>query len=131
MAGFKGIYLNRRGYADGGEDMMIRLSEILQAQPWVNSGGGEVFFNLEPYIQKLKKQVSADQWENLQQLVLTDPFDYAGKNLFKPSQVITQDAGFVEVVTPRAGGPKQLILIGGWAVDPETRTPVKKIDGGS
>ena len=126
-AGFKGIYLNRRGYADGGEDMTSRLSGILEAQPWVSSGGGEVFFNLEPYFQKLKKQVSADQWETLQQLVLTDPLGYAGKNLFKPSQVITPAAGFVEVVTPRSGGPKQLILVGGWAVDPETRMPVKKL----
>jgi phosphoglycerol transferase len=127
MAGFKGIYLNRRGYADGGKDMMIRLSEILEAQPWVDSGNGEVFFNLKPYIQKLKKQGSVDQWENLQQLVLTNPFDYAGKNMFKPSQIITQGAGFVELVTPRAGGPTQSILVGGWAVDPETRVPAKKL----
>ncbi len=127
IAGFKGIYLDRRGYVDGGEDMISRLSEILEALPWVSSSGGEVFFNLEPYFQKLKKQVSADQWGTLQQLVLTDPLGYAGKNLFKPSQVIAPAAGFVEVVTPRSGGPKQLILVGGWAVDPETRTPVKKM----
>jgi phosphoglycerol transferase len=127
ISGFKGVYLNRRGYADGGEDMINRLSEILEAQPWISSGGGEVFFDLEPYIQKLKKQVSADQWEALQQSVLTDPLDYAGKDLFKPSQVIAPGAGFVELVTPRSGGSKQPILVGGWAVDPETRTPAIKL----
>ena len=127
IAGFKGIYLDRRGYVDGGEDMISRLSGILGVQPWVSSGGSEVFFNLEPYSQKMKKQVSADRWKTLQQSVLTDPFGYAGKNLFKPSQVITPAAGFVEVVTPRSGGPKQLILVGGWAVDPETRTPAEKL----
>ena len=127
ISGFKGIYLNRQGYADGGNDMIRRLSGILESQPWVSSGGGEVFFNLQSYSQKLKKQIAPDQWKTLQKAVLTDPLGYAGKNLFKPSRVIAPAAGFVEVVTPRTGGPKQLILVGGWAVDPETRVPATKL----
>ncbi len=127
ISGFKGIYLNRRGYPDEGEKTVSELSEILKTQPMTSSDGWQVFFNLESYVQKLKKQVSANQWQSLQQTVLTDPLSYAGENLFKPSQVVTHAAGFVEVVNPRSGGPKKLILVGGWAVDPQTRTPVKKL----
>jgi len=127
ISGFKGIYLDQRGYKDWGVNMIRQLSAILEAEPSVTSKFGAVFFNLEPYSQKLKKPFSEDQWKTLQQTVLTDPLGYAGKDLFKPSQVFAPAAGFVELVTPRSGGPKQLILVGGWAVDPETRIPVKKL----
>ncbi len=127
VSGFKGIYLNRRGYADGGEDMIRRLSEILEVQPQVSVGGAEVFFDLQPYFQKLRQHFSADQWATLQRSMLRDPLGYAGKNLFQTSQIIIPAAGFVEVVTPRTGGPVQPILVGGWAVDPETRLPAQTL----
>lgn len=127
IAGFKGIHINRRGYSDGGENVISRLSEILGNQPSATSAFGDVFFNLEPHFQKLKEQVPAGQWKTLQQMVLTDPLGYSGKDLFKPSQVIIRDAGFVELVTPRSGGPTQMILIEGWAVDPETKFPAKNL----
>jgi hypothetical protein len=127
ISGFKGICLDRRGYTDWGVDMIRRLSDILGVQPSFTSESGIAFFDLEPHFRKLKKQVSADRWKILQQMVLTNPLGYAGKDLFSPSQVIAQTAGSVEEVTPQSGGPKQPILVEGWAVDPETKMPVEKL----
>ena len=127
ISGFKGIYLNQRGYSDSGAKKINRLGGILNTQPTVTSAFGEVFFNLEPYFQKLKKQFPEDQWNTLQQTVLADPLALAGKGLFGNSQIVSQQAGIVEMVTPRTGGPRQQILIEGWAVDPETRTPVETL----
>ena len=126
-SGFHGIYLDRMGYVDDGQQVIQDFSRILDQSPTYSEGGRRVFFQLEEYAQNKKRRTPPGEWETLQHLVLTNPFGYSGKDLFKPSQVITQAAGFVELVTPRAGGPKQLILIGGWAVDPESRVPAKKL----
>ena len=56
-----------------------------------------------------------------------DPLALAGKDLFQSSQIIARSAGFVERVIPRTGGPKQQILVEGWAVDPKTRMPAERL----
>jgi phosphoglycerol transferase len=127
FAGFRGIYLDRMGYADDGQQMIQDFSRILGQSPTYSEGSSKVFFLLNSYAQNKKHQTPPEEWKTLQQSVLTDPLVYVGKNLFQPANVILPAVGFVEVVTPRFGEPKQLILVGGWAVDPETRTPVKKM----
>lgn len=127
IAGFKGIYLNQRGYSDSGKEMITRLAGILKAQPSVTSAFGEIFFSLEPYFQHLKKQFTDEQWRTLQETVLVDPLALVGKELFTTSQIVDQQAGWVEMVVPQSGGPRQQILIQGWAVDPETRMPVETL----
>ena len=48
--GFRGIYVDKRGYADKGADVVKGLSDILGAGPRISRSDGEVvFFQLEPW----------------------------------------------------------------------------------
>jgi hypothetical protein len=126
-SGFQGIYLDRMGYVDNGQQMIQEFSRVLGQSALHSEGGRKLFFYLDPYAQKKKRQVPPGEWETRQQSALINPLLKRGQNLFQPSRVMKAPAGFVEIVTPRSGGPKQLILVGGWAVDPETRKPVKSL----
>jgi len=127
LSGFHGIYLDRLGYVDDGRQMIQSFSRILGRGSISSDGGRKVFFQLEEYAQKKRSQTPPGAWETQQQSAFINPLLTRGQNLFQPSRVMKEPAGFVELVTPRFGGPKQLILVGGWAVDPETRTPAKKL----
>ena len=45
-AGFKGIYINRNGYADNAEDLERQITSILAIKPIINRGGYLSFFPL-------------------------------------------------------------------------------------
>ena len=50
-AGFRGIYLDRAGYADNGVAVEAELSRLLGAEPLVSQTGRQVFFDLSGYAQ--------------------------------------------------------------------------------
>ena len=127
FSGFHGIYLDRMGYADEGLQMIQDFSRILGQSPINSEGGRKVFFHLDPYTQKKKRQTSPEEWETQQMTVLKNPLLFRGQNLFQASQVIEMPAGFVEIVQQRSGESRSKVLVGGWAVDPETQTPVKRL----
>jgi hypothetical protein len=112
---------------DFGVEITKQLSEILDTQPLVSTRGWKVFYSLEAYSQKLKERISEDRWKSLQQAVSTNPFSYVRENLFNSLQIVNGEAGIVEEVIPRSGGPRQSILVTGWALAPDTRMPVKKL----
>jgi hypothetical protein len=127
FSGFQGIYLDRMGYKDDGQQMIRDFSLILGQSPIQSEGGRKVFFHLDSYVQKTKRQMSPEAFEIQQQTVLKNPLLSREQNLFQPSRVMKMPAGFVEIVQQRSGESRGRVLVGGWAVDPETRMPAKKL----
>ncbi len=126
-AGFKGIYLDRMGYGDDGREMIEKFSQILGQSPIQSEDGRKVFFHLEAYAQKKKNRMPAEEWEVRRKAVLNNPLSLSGPNLFQPSRVINLPAGFVEIVQQQADSSRNHVLVGGWAVDPETRMPATRL----
>jgi phosphoglycerol transferase len=58
-AGFRGIYLDRAGYADNGVAVEAELSRLLGAEPQVSQMGRQVFFDLTGYVQAQRGSVNA------------------------------------------------------------------------
>ena len=48
-AGFRGVYLDRAGFADNGAAAEAELSRFSGAEPEVSQTGHQVFFNLSGY----------------------------------------------------------------------------------
>jgi phosphoglycerol transferase len=63
FAGFKGIYLDRFGYADNGAAIETKLSDLLQNKPIVSPNGRLVFFNLVDYVGRLREKYPDNEWE--------------------------------------------------------------------
>ncbi len=54
LAGFRGVYLDRAGFADGGAKEEAELSRLLSVQPLVSLSGRQTFFDMTPYVQALR-----------------------------------------------------------------------------
>ncbi len=52
-AGFRGIQINRKGYADQGQDLERQLREQLGVEPLVSENGVDSFFSLSPRLASL------------------------------------------------------------------------------
>ena len=65
-AGFAGIYLDRKGYKDGGAALESEFSNLLQTTPLVSPNGRLVFFSLIDYAERLRSQFSHEEWETKQ-----------------------------------------------------------------
>lgn len=126
-SGFHGIYLDRMGFVDNGQQIIQEFSRVLGQSAIHSEGGRKLFFLLDPYAKKKKRQMPHEVWKTQQRKVLNNPLSLRGQNLFQPSMVMKMPVGFVEVVQQRAGESRSRVLVGGWAVDPETRTPAKKL----
>ena len=126
-SGFQGVYLDRGGYVDDGRKVIQDLSSILNHSPVQNEAGRQVFFHLGPYAEKLQSQMSLAEWETQQKAILKNPLMHTSQNMFQPAKVVNLPVGFVEIVQQRSGVSSSPVLVGGWAVDPETRQPIKKL----
>lgn len=56
VAGFRGLYLDRGGYADNGAAMEAKLRNLLGAEPMVSANGRMLFFDLGEYNGKLAEK---------------------------------------------------------------------------
>jgi len=63
FAGFSGIYVNRKGYADMGADLEAKLFELFDTKPIVSSDNRLVFFNMGRYNESLKEKYTAEEFE--------------------------------------------------------------------
>jgi phosphoglycerol transferase len=57
VAGFRGVYLDRAGYADNGVAVEAELSRLLGAEPQISQTGRQVFFELSGYVQQRLESV--------------------------------------------------------------------------
>lgn len=65
LAGFGGIYIDRRGYGDRAAELESRLHELVDYPPLCSSSGRFAFYDLGPHREKLKQ--TCTDWERCQQ----------------------------------------------------------------
>ncbi len=65
-AGFRGIYIDRFGYADRAVDLSGKLASLLAVQALESRDKRFVFFSMEKYIAEHRKQASPEEWSRLQ-----------------------------------------------------------------
>ncbi len=73
LAGFRGVYLDRAGFADGGAKEEAELSRLLGVQPLVSLSGRQSFFDMSTYVQTLRGRFTEKEWEQKNSLVLGPP----------------------------------------------------------
>ena len=73
LAGFSGIYLDRRGLRDEGLMVVPRLQMLLLTTPIEDSDRHLVFFNLSRYAQTLRAKTTPEDWEAAKRQALELP----------------------------------------------------------
>jgi phosphoglycerol transferase len=63
LAGFSGLYLDRKGYVDGGAAVEAQLSQALGTRRVVSGDGTRSFFNLAAYQARLRERLPGRAWE--------------------------------------------------------------------
>jgi phosphoglycerol transferase len=58
QAGYRGIYLDRAGYSDGGSQLESVLTQLLDVPPLTSDKGRFAFYNLTRYAEGLRQQVA-------------------------------------------------------------------------
>ena len=70
VAGYSGIYIDRFGYEDNGEEIESSLSELLGAEPIVSENNRLSFFDISSFAEDLKNSTSDSEWNSLREEVL-------------------------------------------------------------
>ena len=63
LGGFRGVYLDRDGYADKGAATEAELARLLGAAPIVSQSGRQVFFDMTSYVSDLRTHFTVAEWE--------------------------------------------------------------------
>lgn len=61
LAGFKGIYIDRNGYADKGIEIEGKLSSILKTKPLISENQRLSFFNMETYNKEVENKYTKNE----------------------------------------------------------------------
>lgn len=70
IAGFLGIFIDRWGYIDFGDDLEKTIESILNNKPIVSNDGRYSFYNIEKYNFNLKKNFSTKKWDDIKNGIL-------------------------------------------------------------
>jgi phosphoglycerol transferase len=71
--GFGGIYVDRHGYPDNGRLLESQLADLLQTKPIVSANGRLAFYDMGPYVQKLRSACSETEWAGQRNRLLSQP----------------------------------------------------------
>ncbi len=63
LAGFRGVYLDRAGFADGGAGTEEELSCLLGVEPMVSRNGRQTFFDMTAFAEALRGRFTDQEWE--------------------------------------------------------------------
>ncbi len=63
LAGFRGVYLDRTGYADSGAATEAELAALLGAEPIVSQSREQAFFDMTSYVSALRAQFTDAEWD--------------------------------------------------------------------
>ncbi len=63
LAGFRGVYLDRAGYADSGAAVEAELTRLLGGAPFVSLSGRQSFFDMTSYVNGLRAYYGSEEWE--------------------------------------------------------------------
>jgi phosphoglycerol transferase len=69
LAGFSGVYLDRKGYLDNGAELEAKLRSLLGIEPLVSANKQMTFFNLGEYNRRLAERYGGEL-ESRRQMVL-------------------------------------------------------------
>ena len=63
LAGFRGVYLDRAGYADSGASTEAELARLLGAAPLVSLTKRQIFFDMTSYVSALRAHFDDAEWD--------------------------------------------------------------------
>ncbi len=70
LTGFRGVYLDRAGFADSGAGTEEELSCLLGAEPLVSRNGRQTFFDMTEFAEALRSRFTDAEWEARRDAVL-------------------------------------------------------------
>jgi phosphoglycerol transferase len=73
FTGFRGIYLDRFAYVDEGKELEGKLLQLLQVKPIISNNQRLVFFDMTPFVKKLKKKYTENDFKIKQSRALDLP----------------------------------------------------------
>src|SRR5262249_53758985 len=73
LAGFSGVYVDRRGYADGGLAIIADLRRLLGPEVVSAPGGEQALFSLARAEGKLRSSIDSARWDQERERVLNRP----------------------------------------------------------
>ena len=82
LAGFRGLYIDREGYADRAKALESELAKRLGAEAFVSADGKRSFFDLSGYAERLRARYSPEEWDEM------------GRAVREPLCVLWQDGCF-------------------------------------
>jgi hypothetical protein len=71
LAGFKGVYIDRKGYADRANELEGKLVYLLGESPLISTNDRLAFFDLSAYSQNLRESLGESGWEREKRRVMT------------------------------------------------------------
>jgi phosphoglycerol transferase len=84
LAGFAGVYVDRRGYADRAADLERELAAAGARAAAVSGDGNLVFFDLLPFARELREQLSPSAWREASEEALRQPLVFHWSGCAKP-----------------------------------------------
>jgi phosphoglycerol transferase len=73
LAGFRGLYIDRQGYADSAAALEYQLTAFLAVEPHVSADGLRSFFSLASYADRLHTSMTSESWTAARAAVLETP----------------------------------------------------------
>jgi phosphoglycerol transferase len=86
FAGFSGIYVDRAGFKDYGKVIEARLRENLGVAPLTSANGRLLFYDMHPYIKKLRTIYGPDEWQVISKQILQPVLVQWGKGFYELEQ---------------------------------------------
>ena len=116
LAGFRGVYLDRAGFSDGGAKEVAELSRLLGVESLVSLSGRQTFFDMTPYVQALRARFTDQEWEQRQDQ-LAYPVELRWDESFRPAEKSPAEGswrwcgaeGVLHVVNP-SPRPRRVVL---------------------
>jgi hypothetical protein len=73
LAEFSGVYVDRRGYADRADSLLVKLRSLLGPEVAVSDSGEQVLYSLAPAVQQLPSTVPSDELEREKGRLMNQP----------------------------------------------------------
>jgi len=74
LAGFAGLYVDRRGYADSGDALISDLRTLLGPEVATSDSGEQVLFSLTAAAERLRRYTDAGEWDRDTSRLLNRPY---------------------------------------------------------
>ncbi len=125
LMNFTGIYMDRRGYGDGGASLESQLAPLLGA-PMVSRNGMQSFFSMKDYANRLRQQSDPVEWRRLSHQALGIVRVAFSRGFFGPEgdgkSAWSRKQGKIEIVNST---PEDQTVNLSWVMKTQSSTPTK------